>query len=422
MIHESAGSANPALPRPGRDGRLHSLLWSLCLSLLATPALEGQPLTFQELLVDPSASGDDKETADIDGDGDADGVIGGSTLSWYRSNGAARTFSGPYLIRNAAVEFTTDMAVGDLDADGDLDLVVGDGGGTNNVEWFENPRIGPPPGGTTDPTIGTNWEQHVIGTHGSWAHDIELGFLDGVAGLDVVTLGNGFFKIHFQDGGGAWTTVDFGQHADDGSPAIADLEPDGDRDIFVRGGWIESPASARRTASNWTFHAITDSDPGDGPAAVAVDIDRDGRVDLVTCRQHDEGGALAWFRNPASPTQASWPRTVIDPSAGSHHLRAADFDGDARPDLLVGLELSAGYIRIFRNTGSTPAFTEHPVASGGGGHNAAVGDLDGNGLPDVWAADWIGNPPLRAYFNAPDLLFRDGFETGTTSRWSAAAP
>lgn len=422
MSPEIASFAGSAVPRHHPPVLRLPLLWILCLVAVGPAVLAAQPLTFQELLVDAGASGDDKETGDIDGDGDADGVIGGSTLAWYRSNGAARTFGGPYVIRNAVVEFTTDMAVTDIDADGDLDLVVGDGGGTNNVEWFENPRIGPPPGGTTDPTVGSNWEQHPIGTHGSWAHDIEVGSLDGVAGTEVVTLGNGFFRIHFQDAGVNWTTVDFGQHADDGSPAIADLDGDGDRDIFVKGGWIESPPSGRRVAANWIFHQITNSDPGDGPAAVAVDIDRDGRIDLVTCRQHDEGGALAWFRNPANPTQANWPRTVIDPSAGSHHLRVADFDGDARPDLLVGLELAAGYITVFRNTGSTPAFTAHPVAAGGGGHNAAVGDLDGNGLPDVWAADWIGNPPLRAYFNAPDLIFRDGFETGNTSRWSAAAP
>jgi len=389
--------------------------------MLAAPALEAQPLTFQELLVDAGASGDDKATADLDGDGDADGVIAGAALSWYRSNGAARTFSGPYLIRNSIQEFTTDMEAADLDADGDIDLVVSDGNGTNNVRWYENPSIGPPPGGTADPTIGTNWEQHLIGTHGSWAHDIEVGSLDGVAGLEVVTLGNGGFKIHFQDAGVSWTTVDFDQHATDGSPAIADLDGDADRDLFVQGGWIESPPSGRRVAANWVFHPITASDPGDGPAASAVDVDRDGRIDLVTCPQHVEG-ALAWFKNPASPTQADWTRTVIDPSAGSHHLRVADFDGDDRPDLLLGLELAAGYITVFRNTGATPAFTAHPVASGGGGHNAAVGDLDGNGLPDVWAADWIGNPPLRAYFNAPDLLFRDGFETGSTSRWSAAQP
>src|SRR5690606_6213086 len=94
-----------------------SVRTGLLLAFLAAMA-GAQPLTFQSLLVDDDASGDDKEVADIDGDGDLDGILGGATLSWYRSNGAARTFDGPFLIRAATVEFTTDMAVGDIDADG----------------------------------------------------------------------------------------------------------------------------------------------------------------------------------------------------------------------------------------------------------------------------------------------------------------
>jgi hypothetical protein len=390
------------------------------LGLLLWKPSNAQPLAFETLLVDPAASGDCKDTGDFDGDGDADGVVGGADLRLYVSNGAARTFQEELILRSDddTQQWTTDIAVADVDADGDLDIVGADEGGTQNVQWIENPRIALAPSVPAADSGVSAWAMHIIGTHGSWAHDIEVGAIDGVAGVDVVTLGNGFFKIHFQDAGGQWTTVDFGQHATDGSPAIADIDGDGDNDIFVQGGWIRNPPTGRRNPANWTFFPITNSDPGDGPATTAVDIDRDGRMDLVTCRQHDDGGALAWYKNPANPTVASWTRTVIAASAGSHHLRVADFDGDSRPDLLVALELSLGYVRVYRNTGSTPAFTMHPVTSGGGGHNAAVGDLDGNGLPDVWAADWIGYPPLRAYFNGPNVIFRDGFETGDTSKWS----
>jgi hypothetical protein len=417
-------------PAPGGGARRPRRLFALpvhagFLIAFVSAMASGQPLTFQTLLVDTNGSGDDKTVADIDVDGDDDGILGGiptgvgsdDELAWYESTGPGRSFVRHDLLISIE-EFTTDIETADIDGDGDPDIVYADGTGTNRVRWLENPKLDPPPGVPADPTNGANWTIHLVGTHGNYSHDIEVGLVDADLLLDIVTLGNGFFKVHFQNSPTSWTTVDFGQHAGDGSPAIADIDGDGDRDVFVQGGWIRNPPSSKRDPANWDFFPITNSDPGDGPAAAAVDIDRDGRIDLVTCRQHDDNGALAWYKNPANPTQAGWARTVIAANAGSHHLRVADFDGDARPDLLVGLELSQGYVRVYRNTGSTPAFTMHPVVSGGGGHNAAVGDLDGNGLPDVWAADWIGNPPLRAYFNGPNVIFRDGFETGNTSKWS----
>ena len=390
----------------------------LVLGALAATAVSAQEIAFDTVLVDEDASGDDKAVADLDEDGYADGILGGAALSWWRSNGPSRTLEGPFQIDAASVEFTTDMATADLDSDGDEDLVVGDGDDPGNVQWFENPRLFPPDGKGNDPEVGANWTQHTIGSHGSWAHDIEVADLDGDARLDVLTCGNGAFKVFFRNSNGTWTAKDFAAHADDGSPAVANVDGDGDLDLFVAGGWIEQPATNRREPGSWTFHAIDDSNPGDGPAAAAFDIDDDGRVDLVTSPQHATG-SLAWFENPADPESASWPRHEISDTAGSHHLRAADFDADGRLDLLTGLELGA--ISVWRISGATPTFTAFPVDDTGG-HNAAAGDFDGDGRPEIWAADYIGNPPLRIHWNTSCGLFCDGFEVDGYDRWSFVEP
>ncbi len=396
--------------------RIPTALLLLGLATASSVATWAGPVSFDPVQVDAGASGDDKAVADLDGDGFADGILGGSQLRWWRSKGSSRQLEGPYLLADANVEFTTDMDVADLDGDGDVDLVVADGNGTGNVEWFENPSLATPSGKGSDPKVGSNWTAHPIGSHGTWAHDIEVGDVDGDGRLDVVTCGNGAFKIFFRNASGSWTTKDFAAFVDDGATARADIDGDGDSDLFVRGGWLEAPANDRRDPAAWSYHAITGSNPGDGPAAVALDVDLDGRIDLLTAPQH-AAGSFSWFKNPSTPTVANWPRTEVSASVGSHQLRAADFDGDGRLDVMTGLELAA--LTVWRISGAPPSFVPHSVASSGG-HNAAAGDFDGDCLPDIWAADYIGNPPLSIHWNTSGGIFCDGFERGDATRWTAS--
>ncbi|MCI0347469.1 MAG: VCBS repeat-containing protein, partial [Chloroflexi bacterium] len=393
----------------------------MALGLVAVVAAAGSFAAaagpFSEQTVDPVHSGDDKAVADLDGDGDFDGILGGDSLAWYRSAGLAREFTR-FEIRPAPIfsEFTTDMAVADLDADGDTDLVIADGNGAGNVLWFENPRLDPPPGTDPDPTVGENWLHHTIGTHGSWAHDMFVGDVDDDGLLDVVTGGNGFLHVHFRQAGGGWLDRDLTALAGSGG-APADIDGDSDLDLFVPDGWLEAPALPRTGV--WTFHPIDDSNPGDGPALVGVDLNDDRRPDLVTAPQH-VAGSLAWFENPPDPIEDPWIRREIDDDIGSHHLLAADFDLDGRLDLLAGLELTEIAV-YFQQPVSPPTFVEQLVFDDSG-HNAVIGDLDGDGDPDIWACDWIGHPPVRAFWNEGTTIFTDGFESGTTEAWDQAVP
>ena len=170
------------------------LLVSLCLFLVlgaVVPALA--PVPFRHVIIDSGYTGfggDCKGVGDIDGEGFLD-VIGSPNdqqLAWYRYPDWKKTVIAP-----ANVEFTTDCQVRDVNGDGAPDIIIPDGNGSNNVLWFENPR-GHGGNPATDP-----WTRHVIGTHGTSAHDLEVGDINGDGKLDVVTRKGAFTRVWLQN-------------------------------------------------------------------------------------------------------------------------------------------------------------------------------------------------------------------------------
>ncbi len=358
----------------------------LCASTFPSAA---QGLPFPATTIDPGFSGDCKAIGDIDGDGKGDAIVGGSALYWYESGAgfARRT------IRSQVVnkEFTTDMQAADVDHDGDIDLVLGDGGGPNNVLWFENPRVNPPAGHGSDPRVQANWTFHVIGSHGQTVHDVEVADLDNDGRLDVVTSGHGFTRIWKQNSPTSWTQRDLSSIAGSGV-SLGDIDRDGFRDIATPAGWIRNPHTI--STGTWTFFPINQATSGD--ECLVVDLNGDARPDILTCDAHNRG-PVVWFQAPATPTSAAWTKRTIDPSMGAHHPEAADFDRDGHMDILMGLELQD--LSIYLNSGAaTPAFTKLQLATQGG-HNARAGDLNGDQSPDILACDYIGHPPVRVFLN-----------------------
>ena len=66
-------------------------------------------------------------------------------------------------------------------------------------------------------------------------------------------------------------------------------------------------------------------------------------------------------------------------------LAAADFDGDGDLDLAVGSREAPAV--VLRNEGAAERFTPVPFGDGAGTvYGLAVGDVDGDGAPDIAAA------------------------------------
>ncbi len=352
-------------------------------------AARAQPLSFVTSTIDPGSSGDCKAIADLDLDGKADAILGGSSLAWYES-GANFT---RHAIRSQVVfqEFTTDMQAADLDGDGDIDIVVGDGDGLGNILWFVNPVRTEPPGQEADPRIASNWQMRTIGTQGDAVHDIEVADLDHDGIPEVVTSGHAITRIWKRSVSGTWSGRNISSLAGWGV-SLGDIDRDGHVDIATPSAWLRNPGDVINGA--WTRYPINQATIGD--ECLLADLSGDARLDLVTCDAHNRN-AVAWFQQPADPTDPVWIRRVIDPSMGSHHPEAADFDHDGRVDILLGLELAE--VAVYLNKGGSPPVFEEVIVAPTGGHNARCGDLDGNSFPDILTCDYIGHPPVRIHLN-----------------------
>ncbi|MFM8420410.1 MAG: FG-GAP repeat domain-containing protein [Verrucomicrobiota bacterium] len=125
-----------------------------------------------------------------------------------------------------------------------------------------------------------------------------------------------------------------------------------------------------------------------GAGVAAGDVDGDGRPDLFLC---DVSGSNALFRNRGglrfeNVTAASGLARRIP---GSRGAVLADIDGDRDLDLL--LAVSGGGVLCFRNDGRgafSDASVEAGMASGLGASTMAIADVDGNGTPDVYVANY----------------------------------
>jgi FG-GAP-like repeat len=185
------------------------------------------------------------------------------------------------------------------------------------------------------------------------------------------------------------------------SPAVGDLDDDGDPDIVVGyGSTIEGPSSMggvrayrrdgtllwQRVAGDFVGPSDGIPDPVMSTPAIG-DVDGDGLTDVAW------GGLDAHIhlvRGADGVDKAGWPRFVRDTIFSSPAL--ADLDGDGKPEIIIGADAHAegppyntpdgGCLHALRyNDTELPGFpkcVDQVIIS-----SPAVGDIDGDGRPEI---------------------------------------
>ena len=349
---------------------------------------------------------------DIDGDGDLDLYVGeySGSIKVFTNNSGVFT-AAPDLQAGGItidVSYRSSPTFADIDGDGDLDLYVGEYYGTVKVFTNNSGVLTAAPdlqaGGTNiDVGISSSLTFEDIDTDG----DLDIYVGEKYGRINIFTNNNAVFSKEplFQVGGGA---LDVGLRS---HPAFADIDGDGDLDLYVGGGTGEIKVF---TNNSGVFTAATDLqadgstiDVGADSKPTFADIDGDGDLDLYV---GEFFGRIYVFTNnngvftAAPDLQAGG--TNIDIGDRSTPI-FADIDGDGDLDLYVG-DLY-GAIKVFTN--NSGVFTAAPDLQAGGtdinvGYwNAPTfADVDGDGDLDLYVGNSDGHITLYENTSAAAIL------------------
>ena len=314
----------------------------------------------------------------------------------------AQLFTTPYFQYSLGAPMPSSVASGDLNGDGRPDLAVAHGAqnvpGNNTVSVML---------GNGNATFGS----HVEYDAGARAWSVAIGDLNGDGKRDlVVATDSSRVAVLLGNGDGSfgprsyYATGPRSQYV-----ALADLNADGKLDLVET---IVNGVAVLLGNGDGTFASATDYASGSVANTVAIDdLNGDGKLDLVIANAN---GNLSVLLGNGDGTFG--PRSDYPVAVNCNFVAIADLNADGRPDLVATDSQNAGAIVVLGNGDGT--FGDGTVYTGGEcsfgypERSVAIGDLNGDGHPDVLLGN--ANNTMSVLLGNGDGTFGDPVDYGFT--------
>ncbi len=179
--------------------------------------------------------------------------------------------------------------------------------------------------------------------------------------------------------------------------AVADVNRDGHPDVLAGPYWFAGPDFKKRTEIR-APHAYNIESYSDAFILDTGDFDGDGWPDLLQIGW--PGRDALWFRNPGK-AGGDWERHVAFPVVGTESPAFVDLDGDGRRELVFAAFRKLGWASPDPGRPTTPWWPFRTLTPEGTWqrytHGLGVGDLNGDGRPDVLTSTgWWEQPESLA--------------------------